>query len=436
MKKLVVSATVVLCIVICSMSLTGCFLFHSHEYSQSNVSPTCEGKGYTLYSCSCGDSYRKNEVPALGHTTVQDSAVEASCTQTGLSAGSHCSVCGKTIVAQTTIAKLEHQDEEHDGYCNVCNTHFEEIIEINNINDLKAINSNLNGSYRMSADISLSGADWIALGTSSQPFTGKLYGMGHSISGLSLSNKAEGGLFAYNSGTIDGITIKDFSLSLNNMTGVMGGLVAYNKGNITNCKTAGSFTVSNTNSHYEKKSWPSYDGTKVSYTGTFGGLCAVNEGKISKCELNSTFSCDYKNTNEYQLSVAFPYFECGHSSSCMSTIYFGGVAGKNSGTIEDCTVTGLNSNTVHLLAKYNNHGTSTATTNAYIGALVGSNSKTILNCSAKKSNITKDVGATSLKESNMNTYGIVCNLNLYEDTTYTGIVGNNSGSISNLLYYN
>ncbi len=43
---------------------------HEHNYSETVVPPTCTEKGYTLHVCTeegCGDSYKDNEVDALGH---------------------------------------------------------------------------------------------------------------------------------------------------------------------------------------------------------------------------------------------------------------------------------------------------------------------------------------------------------------------------------
>ncbi len=40
---------------------------HIHSYAASRTEPTCTTEGFTLFSCACGDSYRADETPALGH---------------------------------------------------------------------------------------------------------------------------------------------------------------------------------------------------------------------------------------------------------------------------------------------------------------------------------------------------------------------------------
>ena len=74
------------------------------------------------YVCQCGKIYldenAANEVSeeelvisALGHTEVTDEGVEAGCTNTGLSEGKHCSVCGEVLVAQEEISALGHTEK-------------------------------------------------------------------------------------------------------------------------------------------------------------------------------------------------------------------------------------------------------------------------------------------------------------------------------------
>ena len=38
-----------------------------HNYSSSVVDPTCSRKGYTMYTCECGYSYRDNYVDTIPH---------------------------------------------------------------------------------------------------------------------------------------------------------------------------------------------------------------------------------------------------------------------------------------------------------------------------------------------------------------------------------
>lgn len=43
-------------------------LLHIHRYAETLVAPTCETEGCTVFTCTCGASYEKHIVPALGHS--------------------------------------------------------------------------------------------------------------------------------------------------------------------------------------------------------------------------------------------------------------------------------------------------------------------------------------------------------------------------------
>ncbi len=60
-------------------------------------------------------------IPAKGHAEIGDKAVEPTCTEAGLTEGSHCSVCGEVIEPQEIIPAIGHSFI--DGVCEVCGKH-------------------------------------------------------------------------------------------------------------------------------------------------------------------------------------------------------------------------------------------------------------------------------------------------------------------------
>ena len=83
-------------------------LSHQHSYESVVTPPSCTEAGFTTHTCVCGDSYIDSPIPATGHTPVTDPAVEATCTQNGLTEGSHCNLCGQILIPQQTIAAPGH----------------------------------------------------------------------------------------------------------------------------------------------------------------------------------------------------------------------------------------------------------------------------------------------------------------------------------------
>ena len=104
-----------------------------HSYSAVVTAPTCTAGGYTTYTCSaCNDSYVADELDALGHDIIVDAAVAPTCTESGLTEGSHCSRCDHKVEREVVPAK-GHSDEDNNYVCDVCNAdlcteHTEEIL--------------------------------------------------------------------------------------------------------------------------------------------------------------------------------------------------------------------------------------------------------------------------------------------------------------------
>ena len=134
---------------VCGDKVTRTIDLVKHNYFATVTAPTCAEQGYTTYRCSdCGKEYKDDFKPALGHnygayyqtkaptctntgteehscsrcgnketrivaatghTIITDNAVAATCTAAGKTEGSHCSICGTVIKAQTTVAALGHK---------------------------------------------------------------------------------------------------------------------------------------------------------------------------------------------------------------------------------------------------------------------------------------------------------------------------------------
>ena len=81
---------------------------HSWDEGVVTKEPDCTEKGSKLYTCISCHSERTEEIPANGHSPVTDPAVPATCTEDGLTEGSHCEVCHTVLVPQETVPAAGH----------------------------------------------------------------------------------------------------------------------------------------------------------------------------------------------------------------------------------------------------------------------------------------------------------------------------------------
>ena len=83
-------------------------LGHSWDGGKVTKAATCTAAGTKTYTCTRCKKTRTETIAATGHKAVKDAAVAATCETTGKTEGSHCSVCGTVLKAQTTTVALGH----------------------------------------------------------------------------------------------------------------------------------------------------------------------------------------------------------------------------------------------------------------------------------------------------------------------------------------
>lgn len=88
------------------------FSLHSYGPWSMVKKPTCTEPGEETRSCTDAGcrATQTREIAALGHTDMIDVAKAATCTETGLTEGKHCSTCGEVLVAQEVTPKLGHTE--------------------------------------------------------------------------------------------------------------------------------------------------------------------------------------------------------------------------------------------------------------------------------------------------------------------------------------
>ncbi len=92
---------------------------HTHAYGEwkTTKQSTCTTTGTKERYCSCGNK-ESQSIAKADHSVVKDTAVVATCTKTGLTEGSHCSICNIVIQKQNIIDKVNHN--YNSGICVSC----------------------------------------------------------------------------------------------------------------------------------------------------------------------------------------------------------------------------------------------------------------------------------------------------------------------------
>ena len=100
----------------------GDVLGHSWDDGEITTAPDCLNTGIIIYKCTrtgCTETHTET-INALGHLEEIDEAVAATCTKTGLTEGSHCSVCNATIETQAVTPKTAHTEVIDEAKAATC----------------------------------------------------------------------------------------------------------------------------------------------------------------------------------------------------------------------------------------------------------------------------------------------------------------------------
>lgn len=68
-----------------------------------------KSQGLGTFTCTVCKGTKTETIKATGHKAVTDKAVAATCTKDGKTEGSHCSVCGAVLKAQTAVSAPGHK---------------------------------------------------------------------------------------------------------------------------------------------------------------------------------------------------------------------------------------------------------------------------------------------------------------------------------------
>ena len=201
MKKILSVILVLIMSFSMAILLAGCKEEHIHTYTEKTVVPTCTSQGSITYTCECGDSYveytqqlehtyncevatskylKSNATCTskavyykscscgetgtstfehgnmLEHTVVIDNRIAETCTNTGLTEGSHCLVCNKTIIAQEIIPAQHNMSNwiiDQNPTCTTNGSQHKECMQCHTIlktENLKKLGHNIGLSLQCS----------------------------------------------------------------------------------------------------------------------------------------------------------------------------------------------------------------------------------------------------------------------------------------------
>ena len=253
------------------------------------------------------------------------------------------------------------------------------------------------GNYALASNLTLS-SGFTPIGNSTTAFSGVFEGLGHTISGLTITNSSapDVGLFGVSSGTIRNVGLLGGSVSGTGIGASIGELVGDNKGAISNVFTTG--TVGGAGTATSGGEWVGglvgdneASGTisnafakgavsGSSYSASLGGLVGTNYGSIRNAYATGSVSGSYGGATSagdnigglvgYNPGVIQNAYATGNVSwgggGTSNDNFIGGLAGSDAGSITDAYATGHvsggdSSDQLGGLVGYASGGTITAT---------------------------------------------------------------------------
>ena len=93
---------------------------HSWNDGEVTTPATCTTDGVKTFTCKVCSERKTETIKAPGHTVVEDAAKEPTCTETGLTAGKHCSVCNEVLEAQAVVPAKGHSMTKTEAKAATC----------------------------------------------------------------------------------------------------------------------------------------------------------------------------------------------------------------------------------------------------------------------------------------------------------------------------
>ena len=415
------------------------------EVEAKAVSPECEGEklGYTS-----GTKCELCNVVLSGCDPIQphyykyvETTKEATCTELG-EVLYKCSLCD--VEKCETISVIPHKYENNSLSCSICNveryTIDDSYIAISSVDDLKNIIKNPSKNYYLAEDISLKDYENLILDFE---FNGVFHGNGKTISNLvyNYSNKEnlQSGLFKTigENGVIIGLTLKDVSVKLSNVSKAnVGVLACENYGTITNCTITSSNGNSNKFINNTEVVSSNLNSVTKNYNYVIGLVTAINFGNIDYLNILGNISIDNKFTSKYNANFN-GLSNLGKSATVTnnSILKFGAITAINNGTIFYSIMNAGVVSTSNYESDVDGTGFGKTYTNVelYCGAFIGVNSGEVID--SKSIDLYKNNFHDKTVDCYSNSYGLDSHLETIKIKDYTvfetleGVIGHSSNEL-------